>query len=51
MSNCINITKNINKYDKELIKRTKRIMKKHYKKEKFPVVCGILDSDNKFFFD
>ena len=25
-------------------------MKKYYKKEKFPVACGILDSNNKMFF-
>jgi cytidine deaminase len=50
MSKCKNITKNLNKYDKELIKRTKSLMKKYYKKEKFPVACGILDSENKYFF-
>ncbi len=50
MSKCKNVLVNINKYDKELILKCEKLIKKYYIKDKHAVITGILDSDNKMFF-
>ena len=47
---CTKVTFKLNKVEKEIIAKAEKVIKKHYEKEKHPVVTGILDSDNKMFF-